>query len=208
MTYKMDELLLIEHLTYLPDAYPFLSVLNADNQTVREYLMQIDVDKIDDEKVFGQCMNGFDWKNIIKALERKPSILDAFIAHPHLDTAYGGGGGRAAGECHHELLQARTWPPHNDVGYHELHRAFLTKLSKLDSGKKEEKPAVNPDELKDAYKALREVVPEMDYDSTEMIIDQVLSYKLPEKDEEVFGKLKTYLKALNWDEMEKLIQDK
>ncbi|MBP5555041.1 MAG: response regulator [Lachnospiraceae bacterium] len=90
----------------------------------------------------------------------------------------------------------------------ELHRAFLTKLSKLDSGKKEEKPAVNPDELKDAYKALREVVPEMDYDSTEMIIDQVLSYKLPEKDEEVFGKLKTYLKALNWDEMEKLIQDK
>ncbi len=90
----------------------------------------------------------------------------------------------------------------------ELHRAFLTKLSKLDEGKKEEKPAVNPDELKDAYKALREVVPEMDYDSAEMIIEQVLSYKLPEKDEEVFGKLKTYLKALNWDEMEKLIQDK
>ena len=96
MTYKMDELLLIEHLTYLPDAYPFLSVLNADDQTVREYLMQIDVDKIEDEKVFGQCMNGFDWKNIIKALERKPGILDAFIAHPHLDTAYGGGGGISA----------------------------------------------------------------------------------------------------------------
>ena len=90
----------------------------------------------------------------------------------------------------------------------ELHRAFLAKLSKLDNGKKEDKPAVNPDELKDAYKALREVVPEMDYDSAEMIIEQVLSYKLPEKDEEVFGKLKTYLKALNWDEMEKLIQDK
>ena len=90
----------------------------------------------------------------------------------------------------------------------DTHRAFSDKLSKLGEGKVEEKPAVNQDELKDAYKALREVIPEMDYDSAEMIIEQVLEFKLPEKDAEVFGKLKTYLKALNWDEMEKLIQDK
>ena len=31
--------------------------------------------------------------------------------------------------------------------------------------------------------------------------------KMPRKDEEIVGKLKTYLKALNWDEMEKLIRD-
>ena len=90
----------------------------------------------------------------------------------------------------------------------EMHRAFSEKLSKLSEGKAEEKKPVDPDELKDAYKALREVVPEMDYDSAEMIIEQVLIYKLPGEDEEIFGKLKTYLKALNWDEMEKLIRDK
>ena len=96
MLYKMDELLLIEHLTYLPDVFPFISVLNADDQTVREYLTQIDVAKIEDETVYNSCMNGFDWKNIIMALEKKPNILDAYIAKPHLDTAFGGGGGISA----------------------------------------------------------------------------------------------------------------
>ena len=96
MLYKMDELLLLEHLTYLPDKYPFLSVLNADDKTVREYLTQIDVSKIEDDVTYNSCMNGFDWKNIIMALEKRPNILDAFIAEPHLDTAYGGGGGISA----------------------------------------------------------------------------------------------------------------
>lgn len=94
--YKMDELLLIELLTYLPDKFPFTSILNADDRTVREYLNTIDVSKIEDEEVYNSCMNGFDWKNIIMALEKKPNILDAFIAQPHLDTAYGGGGGISA----------------------------------------------------------------------------------------------------------------
>ncbi len=90
----------------------------------------------------------------------------------------------------------------------EMHRSFFDKLSRLGEGKEEEKKPIDEDDLKGAYNALREVIPEMDYDSAEMIIDQVFIYKLPEKDEEVFGKLKTYLKALNWDEMEKLVQDK
>ena len=96
MLYKMDELLLLELLTYLPDSFPFVSVLNADNRTVREYLNGIDVSKIDDEMVYTTCMNGFDWKNILLALEKKRNILDAYIAYPHLDTAYGGGGGISA----------------------------------------------------------------------------------------------------------------
>ena len=90
----------------------------------------------------------------------------------------------------------------------EMYRAFSGKLAKLGEGKKEDKIRVREEELKDAYKALKEVVPEMDYDAAEMIIEQVLTYKLPEDDEKIFGQLKTYLKALNWDEMEKLIQNK
>ncbi|MBR6477467.1 MAG: DUF2974 domain-containing protein [Lachnospiraceae bacterium] len=96
MLYKMDELLLLEHLTYLPDKFPFISVLNADDKTVREYLMQIDVGRIVDDVVYNSCMNGFDWKNIIMALEKKENILDAYIVQPHLDSAFGGGGGISA----------------------------------------------------------------------------------------------------------------
>lgn len=96
MLYKMDELLLLEHLTYLPDVFPFISVLNADDQTVREYLTQIDVSRIEDDVDYNSCMNGFDWKNIIMAMESKPNILDAYVTQPHLDTAYGGGGGISA----------------------------------------------------------------------------------------------------------------
>ena len=93
MLYRMDELLLFELLTYLPDKFPFVSVLNADDRTVREYVYGIDVAKIEDDVVYNSCMNGFDWKNIIMAWEKNPAILDAYIVEPHLDTAYGGGGG-------------------------------------------------------------------------------------------------------------------
>lgn len=96
MLYKMDELLLLELLTYLPDKFPFVSVLGADDRTVREYVYGIDVAKIEDDVVYNSCMNGFDWKNIIMAWEKKPNILDAYIVEPHLDTAYGGGGGISA----------------------------------------------------------------------------------------------------------------
>ena len=96
MLYKIDELLLLEHLTYLPDMFPLISVLNADNQTVREYMCQLDISRLEDEKIYSSCMNGFDWRNIILAIENKQNILDAFIVEPHLDTAYGGGGGISA----------------------------------------------------------------------------------------------------------------
>ncbi len=90
-----------------------------------------------------------------------------------------------------------------------MYRSFLEKLSRLaENGAEDDRDQIPDDELKGAYKALREVIPEMDYDSAEMIIDQVLEYKLPKNDEEVFKKLNTLLKALDWDEMEKLIQNK
>ncbi|MBO4280793.1 MAG: DUF2974 domain-containing protein [Lachnospiraceae bacterium] len=96
MLYKMDELLLIEHLTYFPDVEPLFTVLHADGQTVREYISRFDTSKLDDELIYNSCMNGFDWRNIIMALFRKPNILDARIEEPHLDMAYGGGGGISA----------------------------------------------------------------------------------------------------------------
>ena len=61
------------------------------------------------------------------------------------------------------------------------------------------------DELKGAYEALKEVVPQMDYDSVEMIVNDVNIYRLPEADAEKFIQIGKCLKALDWDQMEEIL---
>ena len=94
--YRVDELLLLELVTYLPEKAPFRSVLHAGKTTVGEFIAKIDRAEIDDGKTYAALMNGFDWKNILMAMERNPGILHARIAESHLDKAYGGGGGISA----------------------------------------------------------------------------------------------------------------
>ncbi len=94
--YTIDEILLIEHLTYLPDMPPFSSIVNFSDCTVAEYLDTIDVSKIVDDDVYNSFMVGIDWKKILQALRKKENILNAWIAQSHLDEAYGGGGGISA----------------------------------------------------------------------------------------------------------------
>ena len=94
--YTLDEILLIEHLTYLPDVPPFSTIVNFSDCTVADYLDSIDTSKIEDETVYNSFMVGIDWKNILMALRRKPGILNARIACSHLDETYGGGGGISA----------------------------------------------------------------------------------------------------------------
>jgi len=92
--FKIDELLLLENLTYFPDADPFKSVLYANRRTVREYLDEINFDKIiDDHDYIGNYVIGSDYKNLIMAIRNNPSLLDCVITEPHIDKAYGGGGG-------------------------------------------------------------------------------------------------------------------
>ncbi len=66
---------------------------------------------------------------------------------------------------------------------------------------------IDPEELKEAYEALKEFVPQMDYDSIEMMLAEVMPHKLPEKDGEFFRKISVLLKKLDWDEMEKMINE-
>ncbi len=93
MLYRMDELLLLELITYLPDVPPFRSVLSAEGETVAEFVNGIQWQEIVDEKDYASLMNGFDWKNILMAIRKNPAIMNARIREPHLDTAYRGGGG-------------------------------------------------------------------------------------------------------------------
>ncbi|MBQ7557626.1 MAG: response regulator, partial [Lachnospiraceae bacterium] len=93
-------------------------------------------------------------------------------------------------------------------GMLKLYRAYGEKLKKLkleeDSGDDDRKD-IPEDELKEAYKTLREVVPQMDYDSVEMILEQLKGYRLPDEDRDKMQKLEKLLKLVKWEEMEELL---
>ena len=87
------------------------------------------------------------------------------------------------------------------------YEAFKEKLSGIHSGEdNEDKEPIGDDELKDAYEALGEVIPQMDYDSVEMILEQLNEYRLPDADAVKIAKLSKMLKSFDWDGMEDLIK--
>ncbi|MBR4832056.1 MAG: hypothetical protein IKZ97_05470, partial [Butyrivibrio sp.] len=90
------------------------------------------------------------------------------------------------------------------------YRGFISKLEKLkESGNAaddKDKPDIDPDELADAYEALKELVSMMDYDGVQMVLDQLGENKLPKEDEDRIKELTKNLKLFDWDAMEKLLE--
>jgi len=85
---------------------------------------------------------------------------------------------------------------------------FKDKLAGLhDADGTEEKPPVPEGELKEAYDALADVIPQMDYDSVEMIIDSLTQYSLPPKDDKKIKEIARMLKGFDWEGMEALISE-
>ena len=97
----------------------------------------------------------------------------------------------------------------NAEGLLEKYRGYKEVFARLQPPEEVEddsdKEPVPEGELEDAYNALREVVPQMDYDSVEMILDQLGQYRLPDKDKEIMNQLSKLLKTFDWDKMEELI---
>ena len=91
--FKVDELLLLENLTYFSDIAPLKIILTAEGLTVKEYLDKIDTNELIDDKDYASYMNGYDFKNLIAAMRKNEKILNCKIREPHFDQAYGGGGG-------------------------------------------------------------------------------------------------------------------
>ncbi|MBO4901385.1 MAG: response regulator [Lachnospiraceae bacterium] len=90
------------------------------------------------------------------------------------------------------------------------YRAFKEILSPLHAAEQTEAGSRDPvpeTELADAYTALREVIPLMDYDSVEMILTQLDNYSLPEKDALIMDKLKKAMKTFDWETMEEIIKE-
>ena len=88
----------------------------------------------------------------------------------------------------------------------EEYRAFKDRLKKLheDAGAEDKEP-IPEDELGDAYEALRELIPQMDYDSVEMILANLNEYSLPEEDAKKMAELGKMLKTLDWDGMAQVL---
>ncbi len=90
----------------------------------------------------------------------------------------------------------------------EEYRSYKDRLKKLKAEDNEDnREAIGSAELKDAYEALTVSISDMDYDSVEMILNDIKEYKLPEEDKKIFERLGVLLKLLDWDGMEKLLKD-
>ncbi len=70
----------------------------------------------------------------------------------------------------------------------------------------EGKEPIPAEDLRDAYAALKEMIPQMDYDSVSMIIDGLMEYKLPEEDAIRIYDLSKLLKVFDWDGMEEWLE--
>ncbi len=85
---------------------------------------------------------------------------------------------------------------------------YKEKLSRIhESPDDEGKEAVPEKVLKEAYKALADVIPQMDYDSVEMILNNLKSYALPHEDGERMKKAEKMLRSFDWDGLEAWITE-
>lgn len=92
----------------------------------------------------------------------------------------------------------------------EMYRNYKNTLSVLNKKEKSvetNKQMVPADMLDDAYEALKELIPAMDYDSIEMIIGELKKYRLPKEDKERFNKLEQLLLNMDWEGMSQVIED-
>ncbi len=87
------------------------------------------------------------------------------------------------------------------------YRALYNHLADVfaDSEDVQNKEAISESDLEEAYEALKELVPAMEYDGVEMVLQQVMEYKLPESDDLFFKEMSAAHKKFDWDTMENLV---
>ncbi len=89
--FRVDELLLLENLTYLEDIPPLLNISNFVGKTIKEMFDLMDLTQIDDEKDYSSFTTGYDWKNLIYAILKNKKLCETKIIDSHFDMAFGGG---------------------------------------------------------------------------------------------------------------------
>lgn len=81
-----------------------------------------------------------------------------------------------------------------------LYREFSEKLSQLSAkAETDDRPSCDEDTIREAYDALKEFAAMMDYDSFEMVLNDMSAYNCGKEQNEKFEMLQRMLKELNWD---------
>ena len=70
------------------------------------------------------------------------------------------------------------------------------------------KKLISKEELNEAYAALKELAPQMDYEAVKMVLESVFEYKIPDEEKETIKELEAALKTFNWDKMEDILKSK
>ena len=88
-----------------------------------------------------------------------------------------------------------------------IYGEYKEKLARLEECSEEkEKEICTEEEYKEAINALKEIVPQMDYDAADMIISQLEGYLLDEDREKLCADLRKCLTNIDWDGMEELLK--
>ncbi len=75
-------------------------------------------------------------------------------------------------------------------------------------GKQDDLPDIPEDMLADAYGGLSEFVQAKDFELARMVMDSIKEYKLPEEDEERFGRIGACLSQMDWDGIIEILKEK
>ena len=70
---------------------------------------------------------------------------------------------------------------------------------------REDKKVISEDELGEAFAALREIVPTLDVDAVEMILEELDHYQLPEEAQQEVDEINRLLRQFDWDHLEELL---
>ncbi len=89
-----------------------------------------------------------------------------------------------------------------------LYRNYLEKIPGADAEGDEDKEEASREMIDDAWEAMRDIASAMDYDSAEMVIEDLKGYRLPQKEAERFDELKHMVKSLDWDGISRLIEER
>ena len=90
----------------------------------------------------------------------------------------------------------------------ELYRSYKDILEDYIGAKKSKRlnrKPISDYELEEAYDALREVVPAMDDDAVELILEELCLYKLSDYHQNVINEITRLLKQYDWEGIERLL---
>jgi HPt (histidine-containing phosphotransfer) domain-containing protein len=68
-----------------------------------------------------------------------------------------------------------------------------------------DKPVISAGELANAFKAIAEFAPQMDYEAVEMVLSELNEYSMPADDEKKVKYLEKLLRNFDWDGIEALV---